>query len=388
MLIPKRGSGLPNREKYYANEWKKLRDYIEQRERDFGRHNCPLNVDEEIHRIEVMYTEVKEDIEANTPDGYKSVTQAKKLASLAAALPYPGKNRTPDHLDEKSGVNGNPHSPNGGSTLGNPAMTAAPNLEAGTLSYPSLNPSTQAPTAGPSSGIGLGSGGPSIAAPYIPPPPQAHFPFQNDDNLLGKRADRLSGIAGGASSAGNGTEKAHNVLETITRLSHKFGADGILDHLKHLDHTHKSASAAGAETEQRLAASARGLSVRGEDVARQAEAGLEGQIQGFAGRLMHMGRDAEARGRDLASEVEGRVGGIREEVVGRGQRMEREGEGYFRGVSGGLEREAERLRDAGVRAQEKGKEIERTVGEMGMGWERGVEGVGGDVRAAMEGGSS
>src|SRR5690242_20098298 len=39
-----KGSGLPNRIRWAENEWKKVREYIEQRERDFSRPNCQLDV--------------------------------------------------------------------------------------------------------------------------------------------------------------------------------------------------------------------------------------------------------------------------------------------------------------------------------------------------------
>ncbi|PMD37672.1 hypothetical protein L207DRAFT_432216, partial [Hyaloscypha variabilis F] len=58
-----KGSGLPNRLKYYQGEWRKVREYIEQRERDFGLPNC----DEDAHRVaevvESMYADVKLDLE-------------------------------------------------------------------------------------------------------------------------------------------------------------------------------------------------------------------------------------------------------------------------------------------------------------------------------------
>jgi hypothetical protein len=69
-----KGSGLPGRLKYYSNEWKKIREFIEQRERDFAREGCTLDVYEVVDTIEKMYTHTKQDIEANTPDTYTSVS--------------------------------------------------------------------------------------------------------------------------------------------------------------------------------------------------------------------------------------------------------------------------------------------------------------------------
>ncbi|KAI1465760.1 uncharacterized protein F4812DRAFT_111126 [Daldinia caldariorum] len=70
-----KGSGLPARLKYYGNEWKKIREFIEQRERDFSRTGCTLDVYEVVATIDRMYNNTKQEIEMNTPDGYTSVTR-------------------------------------------------------------------------------------------------------------------------------------------------------------------------------------------------------------------------------------------------------------------------------------------------------------------------
>ena len=69
-----KGSGLPNRIRWYENEWKKVREYIEQRERDFSRPGCRLDVQEVVQVIEAMYEEVKADIQNNTPEAYVSLS--------------------------------------------------------------------------------------------------------------------------------------------------------------------------------------------------------------------------------------------------------------------------------------------------------------------------
>ncbi|KAI0594113.1 hypothetical protein F4775DRAFT_461178 [Biscogniauxia sp. FL1348] len=74
-----KGSGLPGRLKYYGNEWKKIREFIEQRERDFMRAGCPLDVYEVVDMIEKMYNNTKQDIEMNTPDSYTSVTNVRMM---------------------------------------------------------------------------------------------------------------------------------------------------------------------------------------------------------------------------------------------------------------------------------------------------------------------
>lgn len=68
-----KGSGLPGRLKYFGGEWKKIREYIEQRERDFSTHDgCGLDVYEVIQTVRDMYDSTKRDIEMNTPDTYNA----------------------------------------------------------------------------------------------------------------------------------------------------------------------------------------------------------------------------------------------------------------------------------------------------------------------------
>lgn len=73
-----KGSGLPNRLRYYQNEWTKIREYIEQRERDFCREGCTLDVETEVAAVEAMYEAIKGDIEINTPDSFVSVNDVQK----------------------------------------------------------------------------------------------------------------------------------------------------------------------------------------------------------------------------------------------------------------------------------------------------------------------
>ncbi|KAI2463273.1 hypothetical protein F4781DRAFT_417180 [Annulohypoxylon bovei var. microspora] len=74
-----KGSGLPGRLKYYGNEWKKIREFIEQRERDFSRTGCTLDVYEVVAAVDRMYNNTKQEIEMNTPDSYNSVTGHMRL---------------------------------------------------------------------------------------------------------------------------------------------------------------------------------------------------------------------------------------------------------------------------------------------------------------------
>ncbi|PKS07582.1 hypothetical protein jhhlp_006187 [Lomentospora prolificans] len=64
-----KGSGLPNRLKYHENEWKAVREYIEQREREFCLADCSLDVHDELQVIEDMYQTVKMELEANRNPG-------------------------------------------------------------------------------------------------------------------------------------------------------------------------------------------------------------------------------------------------------------------------------------------------------------------------------
>lgn len=58
-----KGSGLPDRLKHYQNEWRNIREYIEQRERELCLSGCELDIQQEIHIIEYMYEGVKREID-------------------------------------------------------------------------------------------------------------------------------------------------------------------------------------------------------------------------------------------------------------------------------------------------------------------------------------
>lgn len=70
-----KGSGLPNRLKYYKEEITKVREYIEQREREMTRGNGNIDLATELRMIEEMYEGVKRDIEVNNPEAYVSRTK-------------------------------------------------------------------------------------------------------------------------------------------------------------------------------------------------------------------------------------------------------------------------------------------------------------------------
>ncbi|KAJ5114405.1 hypothetical protein NUU61_000164 [Penicillium alfredii] len=69
-----RGSGLPDRLKHYQNQWKNVREYIEQREREFCLVGCDLDVQEEVFIVESMYQNVKSEMEATKSSEHKTQT--------------------------------------------------------------------------------------------------------------------------------------------------------------------------------------------------------------------------------------------------------------------------------------------------------------------------
>lgn len=92
-----KGSGLPSRLKYYQNEWKKVREYIEQRERDFSRPNCQLDLYSVVATVETMYEEVKLDTEANAPDRYAGVGNRRTMATTSP-FEYPKRELVSDRM--------------------------------------------------------------------------------------------------------------------------------------------------------------------------------------------------------------------------------------------------------------------------------------------------
>lgn len=64
-----RGSGLPDRLKASQNKWKNVREYIEQREREFCLVGCTLDVQEEVFIVESMYQSLKAEMETTKSNG-------------------------------------------------------------------------------------------------------------------------------------------------------------------------------------------------------------------------------------------------------------------------------------------------------------------------------
>lgn len=73
LLTYLKGSGLPNRLRYFEDEWKRVREFIEQRERDFSLPDCMWDVPTVVNSIEAMYEEAKTNVQTNTPDNYVAV---------------------------------------------------------------------------------------------------------------------------------------------------------------------------------------------------------------------------------------------------------------------------------------------------------------------------
>ncbi|KAI4224111.1 MAG: hypothetical protein L6R40_008474 [Gallowayella cf. fulva] len=73
-----KGQGLPNRIKQYQFGLRKLREYVEDRERDFSHESCKLDVDHVIADVSAMYQAVRQTAEDNTPDTYLPMEGAGK----------------------------------------------------------------------------------------------------------------------------------------------------------------------------------------------------------------------------------------------------------------------------------------------------------------------
>ncbi|UKZ69508.1 uncharacterized protein TrAtP1_010514 [Trichoderma atroviride] len=59
-----KGSGLPDRYKAHESQWREIREYIEQRERELCLLDCTLDVQEEVAIVEEMYNQAKAELEA------------------------------------------------------------------------------------------------------------------------------------------------------------------------------------------------------------------------------------------------------------------------------------------------------------------------------------
>lgn len=105
-----KNSGLPNRYEYYEIEWRRIREFIEQRERDFSCPGCKLSLSRTIHEIEEMYKEVQDNVEATLPDRFTPVNpktaaaDAKKKAADAKKAAEAKEAEAKEEAGDVSGV--------------------------------------------------------------------------------------------------------------------------------------------------------------------------------------------------------------------------------------------------------------------------------------------
>lgn len=62
-----KGSGLPDRFKIQENQWREIREHIEQRERELCLIDCNLDLSEEVAIVEEMYNQAKAELDAKSP---------------------------------------------------------------------------------------------------------------------------------------------------------------------------------------------------------------------------------------------------------------------------------------------------------------------------------
>ena len=188
-----------------------------------------------------------------------------------------------------------------------------------------------APTAGPGSGVGLGSG-PGMTAQFQHP----------SESLQSKLADRLSSFTAAEHGSGHSglPGGASKIFDTVTRLSHKIGADDILSKLQHLEHAHDTGH------EQLSREGDRAVGSTSAEAERLAAAGQDAQARGEG-----VVRNLEERGERMIKDFQGKGASLHEGGLASVHGMQDRATGYFASVVGGLKGEAEKLSSAGHRAQ-------------------------------------
>ncbi|KAL9077020.1 MAG: hypothetical protein Q9161_000653 [Pseudevernia consocians] len=102
-----KGSGLPNRLRQYQCTLRKVREYIEQRERDFAQLDCQLDLDHEMKIIKEMYEQARQNDENNDPGTYHNPTTAstangplstKALVNEPSSILSPSKHQTASRM--------------------------------------------------------------------------------------------------------------------------------------------------------------------------------------------------------------------------------------------------------------------------------------------------
>lgn len=86
VLTYMKGQNLPNRLRQYWNGLRKLREHIEQRERDFCNPNTKLDVEEEVRIIVHTYDDVRQEAEDNEPDSYVTTKRSGPKKAKSNAL--------------------------------------------------------------------------------------------------------------------------------------------------------------------------------------------------------------------------------------------------------------------------------------------------------------
>lgn len=86
-----KGQGLPDRLLQYANGLRKVREYLEERERQFARPDCKLDVDHEAGIVLQMYEQVR----TNAEDSYSNTWKEKPLPALKAGQKDDAKDGAP-----------------------------------------------------------------------------------------------------------------------------------------------------------------------------------------------------------------------------------------------------------------------------------------------------
>ena len=156
-----KGQGLPNRLRQYEFGLRKLREYIEDRERDFSHADCPLNVDHEIADIAAMYKAVRQTAEDNTPDNYLPMAGAGKKLLGEVAGRVTGKENTGlstgllSATPEETAPEASSSKPTAAPDTPEQANGTKPPSEPGVTDQP--NHETEEPTAAPGAAAATGS---------------------------------------------------------------------------------------------------------------------------------------------------------------------------------------------------------------------------------------
>lgn len=127
-----KGQGLPDRLVQYANELRKVREHLEERERQFAQSDCSLNVDEEVEIVLEMYSNARRTAEESASSNWKGANALKpggKSKPKEQTETPPNKSQPPGS-GIASPTPGLAAAENGGVTAGNKAGSADAQEEA------------------------------------------------------------------------------------------------------------------------------------------------------------------------------------------------------------------------------------------------------------------